>query len=50
MRTRFLLIATLLTVTACGSSDNALAPTSVGVFTITDLSVGTGATALLNIP
>jgi FKBP-type peptidyl-prolyl cis-trans isomerase len=47
MRTRFLAIAALLAFTACGSSsDNSLAPTSVGVFTITDLSVGTGATAV----
>ncbi|HEV3140973.1 MAG TPA: FKBP-type peptidyl-prolyl cis-trans isomerase [Vicinamibacterales bacterium] len=45
MRTRFLFIAALLAFTACGSSDNSLAPTSVGVFTITDLTVGTGATA-----
>src|SRR5437773_7266011 len=44
MRTRFLLIGALLTISACGS-DSSLAPTSVGTFTITDLAVGTGATA-----
>jgi len=46
MRTRFILIAALLAASACGSSStNSLAPTSVGVFTITDLSIGTGAKA-----
>ena len=37
----------LLALGACGSdsSSNPLAPTSVGVYTVTDLLVGTGATA-----
>ena len=47
MRTRFLLIAALLALSACGSSSsNSLAPTSSGTFTITDLAIGTGATAV----
>jgi len=38
----------MLAMAGCGSSNNdsSLAPTSVGVFTTTDLVVGTGATAI----
>jgi FKBP-type peptidyl-prolyl cis-trans isomerase FkpA len=44
---RFLVLIPLLALVACGSSDSStsIAPTSVGVYTITDLSVGSGATA-----
>jgi FKBP-type peptidyl-prolyl cis-trans isomerase FkpA len=44
---RVVIAALLLTCTACGSSDpaTATAPTSTAPFTITDLKVGTGATA-----
>ncbi len=41
------IVATLIACAACGSSDTATAtaPTSTSPFTITDLRVGTGATA-----
>jgi FKBP-type peptidyl-prolyl cis-trans isomerase FkpA len=44
---RLLVLIPLLALGACGSdtSSNSLAPTSVGVYTVTDLLVGTGATA-----
>ena len=44
---RLLVLIPLLAFGACGGSDssNSIAPTSVGVYTVTDLSVGTGATA-----
>jgi len=45
---RFFVLTALLALTACGSdsSSNSLAPTSVGVYTVTDLVVGTGAAAV----
>ena len=47
--TRVILLMTLLAAAGCGSdsstSPTTLPPTSVGVFTTTDLVVGTGATA-----
>jgi FKBP-type peptidyl-prolyl cis-trans isomerase FkpA len=44
---RAILLMALLAAAGCGSSSTAasLPPTSVGVFTTTDLTVGTGATA-----
>ncbi|HMD35128.1 MAG TPA: FKBP-type peptidyl-prolyl cis-trans isomerase [Vicinamibacterales bacterium] len=45
---RFFVLTALLAVTACGSdsSSNSLAPTSVGIYTVTDLVVGAGTTAV----
>jgi FKBP-type peptidyl-prolyl cis-trans isomerase len=45
---RAILLMALLTAAGCGSgtSPTTLPPTSVGVFTITDLAVGTGTTAV----
>jgi FKBP-type peptidyl-prolyl cis-trans isomerase len=46
---RAILLMTLLAAAGCGSSStssSSLPPTSVGVFTTTDLVVGTGATAV----
>ena len=46
---RVILLMTLLAAAGCGGSDSTaptLPPTSVGVFTSTDLAVGTGATAV----
>jgi len=44
---RFFVLTALFALSACGSSDssNSLAPTSVGVYTVTELVVGTGAAA-----
>jgi FKBP-type peptidyl-prolyl cis-trans isomerase FkpA len=45
---RVILLMTLLAAAGCGSSDSTsptVPPTSVGVYTVTDLVVGTGATA-----
>ena len=45
---RVILLMALLTAAACGSSSTSattLPPTSVGVFTVTELVLGTGATA-----
>jgi FKBP-type peptidyl-prolyl cis-trans isomerase FkpA len=45
---RAILLMTLLAAAGCGSSStsaSSLPPTSVGVFTTTDLTIGTGATA-----
>jgi FKBP-type peptidyl-prolyl cis-trans isomerase FkpA len=47
MARRVFVTALLLSTIACSSSSsNSLAPTSSGTFTITDLVVGTGATAV----
>jgi len=46
---RAILLMTLLAAAGCGGSDSTaptLPPTSVGVFTVTDLVIGTGATAV----
>jgi FKBP-type peptidyl-prolyl cis-trans isomerase len=46
---RAILLMTLLAAAGCGSSStsaSSLPPTSVGVFTTTDLVIGTGATAV----
>ena len=47
---RAILLMTLLAAAGCGSSDSTspttLPPTSVGVFTITELTIGTGVTAV----
>ena len=42
-----LLLMTLLATTGCGSANATGPTTSVGVFTTTDLAVGTGATAVV---
>jgi FKBP-type peptidyl-prolyl cis-trans isomerase FkpA len=47
---RALLLVTLLAAAGCGSSSTSasgLPPTSVGVFTLTDLVLGTGATVVV---
>lgn len=46
---RTILLMAMLTVAGCGGSSTSasgLPPTSVGVFTTTDLTIGTGATAI----
>jgi FKBP-type peptidyl-prolyl cis-trans isomerase FkpA len=46
---RVILLMTLLAAAGCGGSDSTaptLPPTSVGVFTTTDLTIGTGVTAV----
>jgi FKBP-type peptidyl-prolyl cis-trans isomerase len=48
LMTRAILLMALLTAAGCGGSStsaSSVPPTSVGVFTITDLVIGTGATA-----
>jgi FKBP-type peptidyl-prolyl cis-trans isomerase FkpA len=42
---RAILLMALLAASGCGSSNSTAPSTSVGVFTTTDLTVGTGATA-----
>src|SRR5580765_1161898 len=48
---RVILLMTLLAAAGCGSSSDATSPTvpptSVGVYTVTDLVIGTGATAAI---
>jgi len=50
MMKRVILMMALLAAAGCGSSDSTspstLPPTSVGVFTTTDLTIGTGVTAV----
>jgi FKBP-type peptidyl-prolyl cis-trans isomerase FkpA len=44
---RVILLMTLLAMAGCGSANSTAPTTSVGVFTTTDLTVGTGATAVV---